>query len=69
MVDDGAIESARRTRYARWDGTLGREIMRSGASLAGLADHAIDVGLDPLPVSGRQEHLENEVNRIIWSVG
>jgi xylose isomerase len=23
--------------------------------------------LDPTPVSGRQELLENEVNRVIWS--
>jgi xylose isomerase len=68
MIDDGTIESARTERYARWDGTLGREIMRSGASLGGLADHATDAGLDPVPVSGGQELLENEVNKAIWSI-
>jgi xylose isomerase len=69
LVDDGVIEAARTDRYARWDGTLGREIMRSGASLGGLADHATDAGLDPVPVSGRQELLEHEINKAIWSVG
>ena len=32
------------------------------------ADMAVDAALDPAPRSGRQEHLENEVNRAIWSV-
>ena len=41
--------------------------MKGEIDLAALADQAVADGLDPQPVSGRQERLENEVNRIIWS--
>ena len=67
MVTDGVIEQARRQRYARWESDLGADIMKGDATLASLADAAVADGLNPQPVSGRQEHLENEVNRIIWS--
>ena len=67
LVSDGALERARDERYAGWDGELGRRIMHSDTDLAGLADTTVSSGADPQPVSGRQEHLENEVNRIIWS--
>ena len=67
MVTDGAIEQARADRYARWDSGLGAEIMKGEVDLAALADQAVADGLSPQPVSGRQERLENEVNRIIWS--
>lgn len=67
MLGDGAIEQARADRYARWDSGLGAEIMKGEVDLAALADQAVADGLDPQPVSGRQERLENEVNRIIWS--
>ena len=67
MVADGVIEQARADRYARWDSGLGAEIMKGDVDLAALADQAVADGFSPQPVSGRQEHLENEVNRIIWS--
>ena len=67
MVADGTIEQARADRYARWDSGLGADIMKGEVDLAALADRAVADGLNPQPVSGRQEHLENEVNRIIWS--
>jgi xylose isomerase len=41
--------------------------MAEGATLESIADEATRSGLDPQPVSGRQEYLEGEVNRIIWS--
>jgi xylose isomerase len=67
MLDDGAIERARKDRYAGWDEGLGRRILEGGVDLATLADEAVASDLDPQPVSGRQEWLENQVNRIIWS--
>ena len=33
------------------------------------ADKVLAEGIDPKPVSGRQELLENEINRAIWSDG
>jgi xylose isomerase len=67
MLDDGALENARAQRYSGWNSGLGAEIVAGDLDLATLADRAVDEGIDPTPVSGRQEHLENEVNRIIWS--
>ncbi len=67
MLDDGSIERFRDERYAGWDDGLGRRILGGEVDLATLADEAVASDLDPQPVSGRQEWLENQVNRIIWS--
>ncbi len=67
MLDDGSIERFRDERYAGWDDGLGRRILDGEVDLATLADEAVTSDLDPQPVSGRQEWLENQVNRIIWS--
>lgn len=67
LLADGVLESFRDERYAGWDGPRGRSIMDPAADLRSVADQATDTGVDPSPVSGRQEWLENEVNRIIWS--
>jgi xylose isomerase len=67
LIDDGVLEDFRWQRYSGWEGQLGRRIRDGGTDLATLADEAFDADLDPAPVSGRQELLENEVNRVIWS--
>jgi xylose isomerase len=67
LIADGVLDTARKKRYAGWDDGLGRLIMAEGATLESIAEEAIRSGLDPQPVSGRQEYLEGEVNRIIWS--
>jgi xylose isomerase len=67
LIDDGVLGRARDSRYAAWDGELGRRIMDPATDLASLADQALDDALDPAPVSGRQELLENRVNAILWS--
>jgi xylose isomerase len=67
MLDDGALERERDRRYAGWQGEQGRRILGGHVDLATLADEAVAADLDPTPVSGRQEWLENEVNRVLWS--
>jgi xylose isomerase len=67
LVNDGVLAAARGSRYARWDGGLGRLIHAEGATLDSIAEEATRSNLDPRPVSGRQELLENEVNRVIWA--
>lgn len=64
IVEDGRLDAFRRDRYAGWDGGLGRAIAGEGASLASIADLAVDRNLSPQPRSGRQEWLENLLNRI-----
>jgi xylose isomerase len=67
LIDDGVLDRARAERYRGWDGELGRRILDPQTGLAALADEALHADLDPAPVSGRQELLENEVNRVVWS--
>ncbi len=67
LIADGRLERNRAERYAGWDGERGRAILDGTFDLASLADAAVAEQLDPRPVSGRQERLENHVNRIIWS--
>jgi xylose isomerase len=66
LVDDGVLERARDQRYAGWSSDAGSRILDGKIDLATLADEAVAAGLNPRPVSGGQERLENEVNRVIW---
>lgn len=67
LIKDGALDRARTDRYSGWDGDLGRTIFSEDADLDAIANDATENGLDPSPVSGRQELLENEVNKVIWT--
>ena len=63
MLEDGSMEAALDERYAGWKSSLGTGILDGSHSLDSLAAHVEDSGLDPQPVSGRQEILEAVVNR------
>ena len=67
MVEAGTLEANRDSRYAGWQGDLGRSITDGSATLDSLAVAALNGDVDPRPVSGRQEYLENVVNRAIWA--
>lgn len=61
MLEDGRLEAQRAERYAGWD----KEKGILGSDLATLADRVVREGIDPQPRSGRQERLENLVNRYL----
>jgi xylose isomerase len=65
MMQDGKLEKAVADRYQGWSGPLGKEILSGKASLESLSKHVLDRGQDVAPVSGRQEALENLVNRYL----
>ncbi|MTD99812.1 xylose isomerase [Paracoccus sp. YIM 132242] len=65
MLEDDRLEAARRDRYAGWQRAEAQAMLAPGATLDGIADRATAAGLDPQPVSGRQEILENLVNRYV----
>jgi xylose isomerase len=52
-------------RYAGWSGELGRSILSGGRTLEDMASLVEAQGLDPQPVSGRQEWLETVINRFV----
>jgi xylose isomerase len=66
MLEGGTLDRRREERYAGWSGDLGREILSGDASLESLAGRVAAGEIDPRPVSGRQELLENVVNQQIW---
>ena len=59
------LDRFRAERYAGWDGELGQLIHREGTSLADIADLAAARNLDPRHRSGKQERLENLLNRFV----
>jgi xylose isomerase len=67
MVEEGHLEAARQGRYAAWSEGLGAEILAGAVSLVDLEKRVAAGEIDPAPVSGRQEQLENLVNRTLWA--
>jgi xylose isomerase len=65
MIEEGKLAQARRDRYAGWEGAEARAMLEPGATLEAIAARAEAQALDPQPVSGRQERLENLVNRYV----
>ena len=63
MLEDDKLEGARRERYAGWDTDFGKDLMTS--DLASIEAQVRKTGLNPDPKSGRQERLENLVNRYL----
>lgn len=63
MIGAGDLQAELEARYAGWSGELGQGILGGRLSLADLADRVLARDLDVMPVSGRQERLENLVNR------
>ena len=65
MIGDGDLAGFVEGRYAGWQEGLGQSILKGQIDLAALAGRALAEGLDPRPTSGRQELLENLVNRYL----
>lgn len=63
MIGDGKLASHVADRYAGWNEGLGADILDGRVGLGDLAKLARDRNLKPEPRSGRQEYLENLVNR------
>jgi len=63
MILDGQMEQALKNRYAGWETSGGQDILAGRVSLDELADRVLVKNTDVSPVSGRQEYLENLVNR------
>ncbi|MDR6433799.1 xylose isomerase [Brucella pseudogrignonensis] len=64
MVEDGALTKPLDERYAGWSGDFGKKLA-TGLSLEQIASEVETKGINPQPKSGRQEYLENVVNRYV----
>jgi xylose isomerase len=65
IMKDGKLEAAVKERYAGWSGPLGKEILSGKATLESLSQRVLEKNADVAPVSGRQEALENLLNRYL----
>ncbi len=64
MLEDGGLEAARDARYAGWDTDANKAMLASG-TLESIAERVMAEDINPAPLSGRQERLENYVNRFV----
>jgi xylose isomerase len=69
MVERGTLDRLREERYAEWSNELGRSIRSGDVPLEVLATGVFAGEIEPRPISGRQELLENVVNQEIWAAG
>jgi xylose isomerase len=67
LIENKTLSQPLAERYAGWSDSLGTGIFDGSESLASLEATVAAGEIDPTPVSGRQEQLENRVNRVIWS--
>jgi xylose isomerase len=63
MIEDGKLAEHVERRYAGWNSDEGKAILNGERSLEDLARRVDQEALEPRAVSGRQEYLENLVNR------
>ena len=63
MIEDGGLEAMRDARYAGWDAPDMAAMMTS--DLEAIADKVLTNDINPDPVSGKQERLENWVSRFV----
>ena len=63
MIDDGGLEQALTDRYSDWDSADNQAMMAMG--LEEIEARVRRDNINPTPRSGRQEILENYVNRFV----
>ncbi|MCL6271896.1 xylose isomerase [Sansalvadorimonas sp. 2012CJ34-2] len=67
LIEQEALLEIVANRYHGWSKQLGQAILKGDHSLDSLRNHVLATDLQPQPVSGKQEYLENLVNRFIYS--
>jgi len=65
MIEDKTFDKALDDRYAGWSTAEGKAMLSGKRSLADIAARVEKDNVNPQPKSGRQEYLENLVNRFV----
>lgn len=65
MIEEGTMDGELAARYAGWESDHSKQILDGKVNLADLEKHVLDNDVNPQPRSGRQEYLENVVNRFV----
>jgi xylose isomerase len=67
LIESETLSGPVESRYSGWSADLGEAILAGSETLDSLEAKVHSGEIDPSPVSGEQELLENRVNRVIWS--
>ena len=65
MIEDRALSGPLAERYAGWEAEGAKRMLAGDRSLGEIAAWVDAAGINPEPRSGRQEYLENVVNRYV----
>lgn len=65
MIEDGTMSSFVDDRYAGWKSDESQAMLSGGRTLEDIAARVEAENINPEPSSGRQEYLENVVNRFV----
>lgn len=65
MLDDKALIAPLEQRYEGWNSAESKAMLAGERSLEDIAQRVLSQGIEPQPRSGRQEYLENIVNRYV----
>ncbi|MEQ8296743.1 MAG: xylose isomerase [Nitratireductor sp.] len=65
MIEDEALAGPVDERYAGWNHSEARAMLAGERTLEAIAARVVGEGIEPVPRSGRQEYLENVVNRYV----
>jgi xylose isomerase len=65
LMEDAPLSDFVEQRYAGWQEKLGQSIMTGDQSLESLSKLVLETNINPKQESGRQEMLENIVNRYV----
>ncbi|SIQ99983.1 D-xylose isomerase [Rhizobium sp. RU20A] len=65
MIEDKALSQPLADRYAGWQGAEAQKMLSGGMTLEEIEQRVLAEGINPRPRSGRQELLENIVNRYV----
>ncbi|HQZ13608.1 MAG TPA: xylose isomerase [Devosia sp.] len=65
LIEDGTFDQSLEDRYAGWQDREAKAMLTGKRSLEQIAARVEKQNIDPQPRSGRQEYLENLVNRFV----
>ena len=65
IIEDGSYDKFLDDRYAGWNDTEAQAMLKGERTLEDIAKRVEEENIDPKPRSGRQEYLENLINRFV----
>jgi len=65
MIEDGTLPGFVKDRYAGWNAPEAQAMLKGDRTLDQIAARVEAEGIAPAPVSGKQEYLENVINRFV----